>query len=523
MPLGSTILIEYNGVNITSDVLADSVRFDAQQNAVPGTWSMTVKDTDHTHSFTTGKEVTLSVDGTRLVGGYLMRVGRTYPFSAMDTTDPLSIPRYWRLEGSDYNVLFDKRVLRNPANYLTQIPNFTRADMDGTLIKKMCADYLDVSDINSTTYVDNIQPPFNTTPDVGAPGAWLEQGSTMRKQIEDWVQFTGAIWYIDPYKNLHHHAIEDSVMRWGFADTPNHNTITGATGYQGATIGPREIEGTETGQHFVNDAMIWGGSQWAGSGGTVFSREQNAGSIAAHNLWQRAEVHFGEEGYKLQEGVDVRADVIVNGSPGAVAANQDRGLRYPQWDFKFTWFAHDVPLLSGVSNHILPGQLAWITLSTFGPLGTPLTRLLPLRSVAISIPSLDPDGNGYVRFEGRFGLQPDDPFTLWRFLLNAQRRAARQGTVTVVDDNSLATTYGALGTFVPTPTPNGSATVFTVPFGYIIGTTRLYVKPVGANGYFLKLLGSDYTESDSIKGEITITPAPASGESLLVQTRTLAS
>jgi hypothetical protein len=254
----------------------------------------------------------------------------------------------------------------------------------------------------------------------------------------------------------------------------------------------------------------------------VFARETNSASIVDHNLWQYAELHFGEEGYKLQEGVDVRADVIVNGPPGAVGADQQRGLRYPQWNIQFVWFGHDVPVVSGSPDHIHPGSLVTITLETFGPSMDPLVLLMPLRSVAITIPALDPDGNGYVRFQGTFGLQPDDPYSLWRYLIKNAGKVTNVA-LTFVDDTSTSTTYGASGSFNPTPTPNGSATVFTIPFGYIVGSTQVYLRAPGAVGGLLLLPGTDYTESDPIGGEITLTSPPATGSVLLVVCRTLSS
>ena len=516
---GSTVVIKYDGTDITTDVLFSSARFECQQNAVPGTWEFTVKDVAHTYSFVTGKEIELTIDGVKMVGGFLLQVGRGYPFSAMDTTtvDPGDTTRYWRLRGVDYNVLFDKRVLRNTTDYLHQIPNFTGDKMDGELIKQLCADYLDVTELDTVTFVDDIRPPFNGTPDATKQGAWLQQGSMWRKQMMDFTQFTGALFYIDANKNLHHHAIEDTVMRWGFSDTPNKAPITASPAtYQGSTIGPREINAVESGEHMVNDALVWGGSQWAGSGGTVFARETDAVSIAAHGRWQLAEVHFGEEGYKLQEGVNVRADIIVNGPPGAVAADQNRGLRYPQWTFGFAWFAHQVPTISGIPDHILPGYLSTITMETFEDGVNPLVQLLPLRSMVITFPDLDTTGKGYVRFDGQFGLQPDDPFTLWRFLLKNRQRIINP-VLTVVDNSSTATLYGAIGHFTPDPTPNGTVTVFTVPFGYIAGTTNVYIDGL------IQTPVTDYTESDPIAGEVTFVSAPTTGQVIQVVCRTLAS
>lgn len=526
MPAGSTVVIKANGVDITTYVLPKTARFESQINAVPGAFTFIVKDVGHTLGFTTGHIVTLEIDGFLAYGGFILQATRDYPFDAMDTTNtpPFDTVRYWKISGVDFNRLFDFRVLRNTADYLHHLPNFTGEKMDGFLIKYMGVNWLDVDDVDTDTFVDDIRPPFNGTPDASKKGAWLQQGSSWRKQMEDFAQFTGAIWYLAPKIGgpeliaLHYHAIEDVVHRWGFSDVPTNvgEVSTDPASFQGWTIGPREIEGTEAGDHMVNDALIWGGSQWAGRGGTVFAREENTDSVNEHGRWQLAETHFGETGYKLQEGVDVRADIIVNGPPGAVGADQNRGLRYPQWSFRFAWFAHQVPKLLGVPNHIPPGSLVSIELQTFEE-----TQLLPLRSVAITFPELDPLGNGYVRYEGMFGLQPDDPYSLWRWLLS-NRGKVLNGALTFVDQDSPATVYGATGNFIPTPTPNGSVTEFTIAFGYIIGSTKVYLKKNGETGARLLLRGSDYTETDPINGGITLTVAPSTGDVLLVNCRTLA-
>lgn len=525
MPAGSTVVITYDGTDITNKVLWASARFEAQQNAVPGTFEFTVKDLDHTFSAVTGKELLLEVDGSPLYGGYVLQVGRKYPFPAMDTVtvDPVDIPRYWVLRGVDYNILFDKRLLRNPADYTHQIPNSATNIKAGAVIRKACTDYLDVpAGFDTTTYVDDSEVyPYNGVTDpsglTGTKYGWTQQGSLWRQLMEDVTAFSGAVWYFDAEKNLHHHDIEDAVMRWGFSDAPNHGGITvSPNSYQGSTIGPKEIEGTEDGAHMANDAFVWGGGKFAGAGATVMGRVQNATSITDHGRWQLVETHFGEQGYGTQTHVNNRANLIVNGSPGAVGADQNRGLRYPQWSFRFTWYAHDVPMLSGVRNHLRPGYLSTIALETFGPEGDPLVQLLPLRTMTITFPNLDQNGNGYVQFEGMFGLQPDDPFSLWRFLLKA-RAKVESTLVSIVDDSSDSTVYGATGHFTAAPVPDGSNKVFTIPFGYITGSTSVFLDGI------LQTPGTQYTESDPVNGEITMTTAPGAGTSLVVTCLTLAS
>lgn len=511
MPQGADVVIKVAGVDITSDVIFATASFESQLNAVPGAFEFTVKDEAHTHSFVTGSRVECLIDGVPYYGGFLRQIGREYPFDAMDTADPESVPRYFNLKGLDYNLLFDWRVLRRSTDSLNLklFPNFSSSSMDGTLIKYMCDHWLDLpSWLDYETYVDDVMPPYNVE-DLAKPGAWEAPGTKWRKQMEVFASFGGQLFYIDAAGFLHWHALEGTVQRWGFSDAPVGGTLTvSPAAFQGVTIGPRSVSGTEDGSGMTNDALVWGGSQWAGSGGTVFAREQNTDSITDHGRWQVAETHFGEQGFGIQAGVDARADLIVNGPPDATY----RGRRFPQWNFKLGWFAHHVPMLSGARDHLRAGYLAHIDLDVHE-----LTKTLPLRQVRLSFPSLDPDGDGYVRFDGTFGTQPDDPFSLWRFLLRNQRRPFQRVTQTA-DDTSDTTLYNAIGHFVPTPDPDGVEDTFTVKFGYVDGSTAVYV-----DGERM-LMGTDYIELDNVAGTIQFQAGhiPTTGQEIFVTTRTLA-
>jgi hypothetical protein len=68
----STVAIKYNGTDITRDCMYARCSFEQQANAIPGTFELSVKDVNRTHSFTTGKEVTLEVDGVMVWAGFLM-------------------------------------------------------------------------------------------------------------------------------------------------------------------------------------------------------------------------------------------------------------------------------------------------------------------------------------------------------------------------------------------------------------------------------------------------------------------
>jgi len=506
--MSADIVIRYNGTDITDSVMFETATFESQLNAFPGTFEMTCRDIGQTLSFVTGKEVTLDVDGVRLWGGYLTQVSMGHAFSADDTSNPGTYAnRLWILRGADYNVLFDKRVFRNTANYLNHPASISGSTMDGVALKTMLDDFVDVpSGFDIATEIDNI---VTVKPGGGGSWAYIQQGTKIREQFEQLSLRSAAVYYIDAEKNFHYHSIETQESRWGFSDDPNYNSITASPQeFQDATWGFREVEATEDGSGIVNDALIWGGSEWTGSGGTVFAREEDSTSQTNHGRWQLGEVHFGEQGFGIQAGVDARAEAIVLGPPGADAYGQTKGLRYSQWSFRFAWHDKDVPEISGVKDHLRPGQLVTINIATFGE-----TKLLPLRTVRITFPELDVTGAAYVRFEGEFGLQLTDPFTLWRYLLKRGVPNVSAGLVIAsVNNASTATAYGAFYQDEPTPTPDNSTTVFTIPFGYIAGSTSVY-----DNG----LLVTSYTESDPDAGEITFDVAPTLGHTLWVIARTL--
>jgi hypothetical protein len=508
MPSGSTVVIKYDGTDITSYVEFADATFEAAMNAVPGTFAFSCKDPSQALSFVTGKKITLDIDGVRIFGGYLTQVSRGYAFDAdkVPGSPGAFKNRIWKLAGVDYNILFDKRVLRRPADYLSQIPTVVISQTDGQLIGTLCSSYLDLpSGFDSTSFIDGIKT-FSSF-------AWEQQGTKWRVQMEDFVQWTAALYYIDGNLALHHHSIATTVKRWGFSDKPNNNGITASPAtYQGATMGPREVDGVEDGSILVNDMFVWGGSPFAGSGGTVFSRSTDATSETAHGVWQQSETDFGVQGFGLQAGVDARSTLVVNGSTDAISSQQNVGLKYPQWNFQFGWFAHDVPILSGVHNHLVPGELSTITLWVYSTDGgvTPLTQVLPMRSVRVTFPDLDHTGKGYVRFDGTFGLQHDDPFTLWRFLLQQQKLATSVAAIVGSTDNSsTAFPFGSDGDFILTPNPGSGVTVFTAPAGYVAGTTTLLLNGLGQRR------GTDYLESDPEAGQITMTTAPVATDNPL--------
>jgi hypothetical protein len=521
MPItGSTVVITVGGTDVTRYVLFASARFESQLGAMPGTADIVLKDVDQALDFTTGDELTLDIDGLRLWGGYVLSATRQFAFPAADTTVPANVKvRQWRLSGVDYNILFDKRVIHNPADPYHHLPFFSLDLTMGELLRdQLFADYLDIGGdgLDTTTFVDDLYVPRfdasgNPDPDASKQGSWPQQGLYWRKAMEDFAQF-GAIYYIDGSKNVHFTDLESIVPEWGFSDVPNKNAIPSV----GATYGMREFEEIEDASAMANDALVWGGSEWAGTtGGTVFARAQNSGSIALHNRWQYAETKFGE--LKDQGMVTARANVIVSGNTtGAVGGDTARGLAVDQKQIRATWFAHDVPLLSGTPAHLKPSDVVTFTMYVLSEDGiNPLVTTLPLRTISVTFPTLESaTGDAFVRFDGFFGVQLSDPYWLWKFLRDFSPGAVQPPpTIATADGSTTSAIYGTFASLPFNESPDGSRTVFSIDFAYINGTTAVY-----RNG-LRETPGIAYTESDPNNGQITFIAPPAAPDELWLSCR----
>ena len=501
---GSDIVITYDGDNITSFCVFELCSFEAQMAAIPGLFTVVCRDIDQTLDFTTGKELTLDIDGQRLFGGYVTQVSKTYFFPADDTTGGAGEveSRQWVLTGGDYNLILDKRVLRNTSDYTHQIPK-TSAMTDASVIRTLFDNYFDIPsgfDFSSSTYIQ-----ANHTYSNGF--TWPTQGATMRQVLEGMALY-GSVFWIGPDKQFNYIPVQDTAAPWGFSDVPNNDPIGVGT----PTYGFRDGEFIEDASQTVNDALVWGGSEWANGGDVVFYRRENAASISAHGRWQVGEVRVGEEYYKSLAEVTARAKVIVDGNESGTATEGTQGLVNPEKQFRCTWFSTNVPEDSGDPVHLIPGQVVPIRLYVFSDDGgvTPFAVDLPLRQVSISFPNLDPDGDAYAQFDGFFGLLLSDPKWLWAYLRQGQTRAPSTVVQSSADDSSVDPPYGAQYHGTPTPATDGVETVFAIPFGYIGGTLQLYV-----NGLLQD--PSAFSETDPAAGEITLTFAPVTDDELFVE------
>lgn len=511
---GPVLTIKYNGVEIQDHVLYESCRFESQMAAIPGTFEMLVLDKTQTLDFITGKKIEVALNGVALWGGFLTVVGRKFAFPVVDTVNraPADVKeRLWVLQGVDYNILFDKLVLRRVEDYLHAIPNVSVGHTDYYLISTLLASYLDKPGW-LTSHIENTEV---HNPDL--VWAWQTQGSTWRSQMEDIAAGKGQIWYIDATGELQWRSLESGGNAWGFSDVPDGSTY----------IGFRELEASEDGSGMVNDALVWGGDAFTGanptgSGGgrTIFSRYQNSASQTAHGRWQWSEPHFGDPNFASQALLDLRSSRIVDGPPGSSLVFATSGLKNPAWNVRLTWFDNDIP--TG-AEFLKPGHYVNMVFNVLGIGGLPLELTLPCRTITMTFPVLQKEGatsKPAVRFDGVFAIELNDSATLWQAILNARAKIQYKPKVITATNDSSETHYDSYGQFIPTPAANGSAHVFTVKFGYIRGSSALYVDGLRQS------LGNapgvnDYQESNPVAGEFTITVAPATGKKIYIECRTL--
>lgn len=605
----SNIQILVDGEDVTQRVLYAQTSFTMQMSAIPGEFTVTIKDEDHTFTPVSGKKIRILIDGLAF-GGYIKRLGRKHFFPVVDSTVPSSVERMWALRGPDFNILFDKLVMHNEDNYFA--PLVDPGGQIGDMVKYVFNHFIDAPaglDVSSETDHPGDYP----------AGLFTGQGTYLRDQMEDFAQYGGASYWIDGDFKVHFHRYRDVVSDWGFTDW------IGRIDRQ-KWIGFREASYDEDGMQMVTDALVWGGSSLSKDGsvsgeavGTVFARypdppantlripgqnawrsrldgditedaeeikvttvqgapdpyfdveiddeklivtkvtgrtltvtrgfpraphkdrarvvshrepptvlhaseEQDAiERLAEHGRWQRAEMRPGQSMYLLQESVDLRAYTIVAGAPGIdPATGIDGGLGRPLKTFSLTWFAHDVPRDElGDPHHLVPGDIVSFILYTMGKnQGNPLSFSLPLRSLRVSFPTLPSDNDAhemltYVRFEGDFGIYESDPRYLWRFMDEQRRRRNRSRTSVgqVAGNNTTAAVNGAEGRFSFRESPDGSATDFSIPFGYYAGTTQVYM-----NG-LLQRPSIEYQEVDPGAGIIRFLEAPESDDSLYMLCR----
>lgn len=292
----ATAVLTYDSVDITAKVLFESAHFESSVNGAPGPCSFRVRDESGIDTYVVGKELVLTIDGAVEWRGFLTLSKRVYIFPALNLAE--SPVRFHDLEGTDLNILFTRRIVFNQT---------TPEDISGTLfpigtsdadaIADLIANFLDLSGdgLDTTTFVDTVA---NIT--VGQKGRAWEGSDTWGQAMASIARLPGAIFYLDPDKNLVYCDVDTTSAPFGLSDQPNGTTLRGY----------REMEILKDGTGLANDALVIGAGY--GSSMPVFRRLIDAASVAAHGLWQTGQSIFGV--YK-QSTLDYDANSIVYGSP----------------------------------------------------------------------------------------------------------------------------------------------------------------------------------------------------------------
>jgi hypothetical protein len=527
----------YGYIDITKSVIFADAYFESQAAAVPGSFHLSIKDPDQVHSFVSGGRVEMFLSDIQVFGGFVTVPTRDFFFPADDTSRPVKTRR-WSLDGVDYNILLDKRVLRNPADLTHIVPSVpVGANDNDAHIISLFSQYFDL-DFAGGGVLDVVSgvpssPPVNS---FIHEWVWTDQGSTMRQVLDALVIQTtiygalACIYWIDAAARIRWLAIPapEDAAPWGFSDIPTGPAYKPDGSLEALPfIGWRDGSASEDGSSVINEVFIWGGSPIGTNGQVVMAHEPSSGtsdSITAHGRWQMSENHPGEDLYKSQAEVNARANALISGdTSGTSPVTGAQGLVNPDLQYSLTWFAHDVPSDNlGNRLHIIPGQTVTLNLWSFGEVKTvdgspafrPYSVVLPLRQVRITFPTLPsekPDDfqeYTYVQFQGTFSLSMSDPVWWWQYLL--KRLPSPQAQPIITTNNSSASfPYGSYFSGEAQGSPaNGSQSLFTIIPTYIPGTLEVYV-----NG-LLKLRGADWNETnpaDPAGGSFTFTANPVAG------------
>ena len=371
----ATVVIKLDGVDITADVVfAQPTNFRSLADGQPGTAVVLIDDEQQAYTpddIRTGMTLELFIDGQREWDGWAFKVRRAWPLPVDDTSQPVTVPRFWIIEGYDRNILFQKRFMYridDPANNegFTIWPTDTS---DKQAIDFALNNYVDLSgdDLDIESGIEQVASPgpFEefTLGYVSAPLGVL---------FDDAAKITGAVFYIDPDRVLRY--IDDRTVTAPFvlSDAPT----AGQVGY-------REAEAARDYTDAGNEALIWGAG--LGSADPVFAKYTDTDRVALHGLWQYGEVYVGA--WK-QQTVNRRARTYVEGSPSHRRGHNDPvpvvtcslftpGIRVGHVvDFRMTTFDYqeDLPVRSSTITFLTPTEPRWdieLTLRVDTPFGVP--------------------------------------------------------------------------------------------------------------------------------------------------------
>lgn len=301
--------IRYDGQDITGFVLFKEARFTSRANGMSGDCQIPLRDAFQSLRFTPGKTLELYINGTREWDGYLTNHRYTFFFEGHTANChpcPHLTPRKLVLEGTDRNVLLLNRVMVDPSDP-TNNPDrtFPAGTTDNHIITTMVDEYVeDLDGVNYTTRVETV-----ASPDPFQPFNVPAQAVPLDSMLRFVQRGTGGVYYIDPDRYLVYTDVNTETGAFRIHDRP---TLANEVGCRDFTV-------MKAADSMVNDALVWGAGQ--GSPEMVFSRVQDAPSIAEHGRWQNASGF--REGIWRQESADRIANSIIYGSPSNKRGHKD--------------------------------------------------------------------------------------------------------------------------------------------------------------------------------------------------------
>lgn len=299
----ATVEIEIGGTDYAPSVAFARSWFESAVNGQVGQCKIVVRDDTASMAFETGAVVSLLVDSEPIWEGYLVSVGWTYAFEALNLDDA-GPTRWWSLEGSDINILFQKRIIytkADPAETLGKLYGPNTPDSDA--IADLVSDYLDLSGdgLDLSTKVETVAD-INDDQEARAWEAGMAWGDGMASIAA----LPGGVYFLEPGRFLVYTDVNTANAPFALTDQP-----------AGDDAGYREMKIVRDGSSLANDVLAWG--MGYGSAVPVFVRDEDAASQAEHGVWQTGVIKTGV--YK-QATINRIAASIIDGSP----ANQ-RGAK----------------------------------------------------------------------------------------------------------------------------------------------------------------------------------------------------
>jgi len=347
-PYSGPVQILYDGIDITACVLFGQTSFKSAANGAVGTCEIRVKDVGHAFGFVAGRSLELRINDVREWAGFVGRVKNGYFFTG-SLKAPGDVERYFQLDGVDFNVLFQKRIIFDKVKPETmQLTTYPADTDDDVVIKAYLENHLDLSgDGLSTAGIEHVGTPSQDDEISGSAGwTWGQLARFLRFN-------TGALDYIDPDKVIIHTDVDTPDAPFSLVDSQPADS---------SEVSAREVEIEFGGDALRNDALVWGLGQ--GSVLPVFKRTEDATSIADHNRWQVANVMTS---VWKQATVDRASSSLVYGSPQNKRGGKDDAVAVRLVTFQ---------------QGFRVGQKAQFTSGVWG-----FSDVLPIRSMEIDFPT----------------------------------------------------------------------------------------------------------------------------------------